>query len=82
LAPRLGCLAPTSCPKVAKLSVLGTGMRSQTSVAKRLFQSLASAGINVEMINTSEVRLNVVVDGAEGQKAVEVLRNEFSDVMV
>jgi len=82
LAPRLGCLAPTSCPKVAKLSVLGIGMRSQTSVAKRLFQSLASAGINVEMINTSEVRLNVVVDGSEGQKAVEVLRKEFADVML
>ena len=82
LTRRLGCPAPTSCPKVAKLSVLGTGMKSQTSLSKRLFQSLASAGVNVEMINTSEVRLNVVVEGAAGQKAVELLRKEFADVIV
>ena len=67
---------------MAKLSVFGMGMRSQTSLSTRLFQSLAAAGINVEMISTSEVRLNVVVDGAAGQKAVEVLRKEFADVMV
>jgi aspartate kinase len=82
LARRLGCPPPTSSPKVAKLSVLGTGMRSQTSLSKRLFQSLAAAGVNVEMINTSEVRLNVVVDGVTGPKALEVLRKEFADVMV
>jgi len=82
LARRLGCPPPTSSPKVAKLSVLGTGMRSQTSLSKRLFQSLAAAGVNVEMINTSEVRLNVVVDGAAGPTAAEVLRKEFADVMV
>lgn len=82
LAQQLGCLAPASCPKVAKLSVLGTGMRSQTSLSKRLFQSLAAAGINVEMINTSEVRLNVVVDRAAGRKALDVLRKEFADVIL
>lgn len=82
LAEGFGCPPPTSCPNVAKLSVSGIGMRSHTGVASRLFQSLASAGINVDMISTSEVRVNVVVDGSQGQKALEVLQQQFADVMV
>jgi len=82
LAQRLGCPPPTGSPQVAKLSVFGVGMRSQTGVAARLFQSLAAAGINVDMISTSEVRLNVVVEGLHGAKALEVLRKEFADVII
>ncbi|MFH1923265.1 MAG: aspartate kinase [Planctomycetota bacterium] len=82
LAEGFGSLAPTSSPKVAKLSISGTGMRSHTNVAARMFQSLADAGINVDMISTSEVRLNAVVDGAQGRKSLELLRKEFADVMV
>jgi aspartate kinase len=67
---------------VAKLTVFGTGMRSHTGVASRLFHSLAAVGINVDMINTSEVRMNVVVDGRQGSKALEVLKKEFADVLV
>ncbi|MFH1268163.1 MAG: aspartate kinase [Planctomycetota bacterium] len=81
LAEGFGSLAPTSSPKVAKLSISGTGMRSHTNVAARMFQSLADAGINVDMISTSEVRLNAVVDGAQGRKSLELLRKEFADVM-
>ena len=66
LAAQLGCGAVTSSPQVAKLSVLGIGLRSHTGVAIRMFKALAEAGINVEMINTSEVRVNVVVDGDKG----------------
>jgi aspartate kinase len=82
LAKELGSKSPTSSAKVAKLTAVGTGLRSHTGVARRLFQSLSAAGINVEMIGTSEVQLNVVVDGAQGQKALEVLRTEFADVML
>jgi aspartate kinase len=82
MAEGFGGPPPTSSPRVAKLSVLGTGMRSHTSVATRMFQSLADAGINVGMISTSEVRLNVVVDGSQGRNGLEVLRKEFADVMV
>jgi aspartate kinase len=82
LARRLGCPAPASSPSVAKLSVSGTGMRSHTGTAARLFRSLAAEKINVEMINTSEVRVNVVVDGRQGTKALEVLKTEFADVLV
>jgi aspartate kinase len=82
LAAKLGFDKPTSCPNVAKLSVSGTGIRSQTGVASRLFQSLAAEGINVDMINTSEVRLNVVVEGSLGTKARGVLEKQFADVLV
>jgi aspartate kinase len=82
LAKRLGCPAPAGSPQVAKLSVLGVGMRSQTGAAKRLFESLAAAAINVAMISTSEVRLNVVVDGPPGPRTLETLRKEFADVMI
>jgi aspartate kinase len=79
LADLLGCPPPTSCPRVAKLSVFGIGMKSHTRVAIRLFQSLAAAGVNVDMISTSEVRINVVVDGQHGPKALETLEKEFAD---
>ena len=82
LAEGFGCPPPASSPRVAKLSVSGAGMRSHTNVASRMFQSLADEGINVDMISTSEVHLNAVVDGSQGQKALQVLRREFADVMV
>jgi aspartate kinase len=82
LAQGFGCPAPTHCPRVAKLSVTGVGMKSHTDVATRMFQSLAAVGINVDMINTSEVRINVVVDGQKGPQAREVLRREFAAMMV
>jgi aspartate kinase len=82
LAEGFGSPAPSHCPAVAKLSVTGVGMRSHTGVAARLFQSLASVGINVDMINTSEVRVNVVVGGAQGKKALETLKKEFESLMV
>ena len=82
LAEVLHCPPPTSCPKVAKLSVFGVGIRSHTDVASRMFQSLTAAGINVDMISTSEVRINVVVDGRNGQQGLAALKKEFADVMV
>jgi aspartate kinase len=81
-AELLGCPPPTSCPQVAKLSVFGVGMKSHTTVASRLFQALAADGINVELIGTTEVRVNVVVDGRHGAKGRESLLREFADAMV
>ena len=65
-AELLGCPPPDSCPRVAKLSVFGVGMKSHTGVASRLFTALASERINVDLISTTEVRVNVIVDGAHG----------------
>ncbi|MGD0897202.1 MAG: aspartate kinase [Thermoguttaceae bacterium] len=80
-AELLGCPPPTSCPRVSKLSVFGVGMKSHATVASRLFQALAAEGINVELIGTTEVRVNVVVDGRHGEKGRAALLEEFADAM-
>ncbi len=80
LAKGLGCGAVSGSPRIAKLSVSGVGLRSHTDVAIRMFRALAAAGINVEMINTSEVRVNVVVDGQKGQAGLKALQDAFADV--
>jgi aspartate kinase len=79
LAQRAQCGPVSGSAKVAKLSISGIGMRSHTEVAIRTFASLAASGINVDMINTSEVRLNVVVDGEHGPQALAALQNAFAD---
>lgn len=63
--------------EIATLNVLGVGMRTHTGVARKMFGALAARGINIAMINTSEVRLSVVVDRARGGEACTVLREVF-----
>ncbi|HEV3137064.1 MAG TPA: ACT domain-containing protein [Pirellulales bacterium] len=64
--------------EIAKLYVLGVGMRTHTGVARAMFGALAKRGINISMINTSEVRVNVVVDRARGEEALACLREAFN----
>jgi len=63
---------------LAKLSVLGVGMRTHTGVATRMFGALADRGINIALINTSEVRINAVTDVARGQEALACLKGAFA----
>ncbi len=65
--------------EIAKLSVSGIGLRSHTNVAIGMFEVLAEAGINVEMINTSESRVNVVVASAAGETALACLKQRFAE---
>ena len=69
--------AVADVPHVAKLSITGVGIRSHAGVADRLFKPLADCGINIDLVSTSEVRLNVVVAAEHGQKSLEVLRKAF-----
>jgi aspartate kinase len=62
---------------IAKLFVLGVGMRTHTGVARRMFGALACRGINISMINTSEVRVSAVVDGRRGEEALACLKETF-----
>jgi aspartate kinase len=71
----------TSDPTIAILSVYGVGIRTHVGVASRMFKALSDSKINVEMISTSEVRVNVVVDAAQGEAGLKVLRESFADVM-
>ncbi len=64
---------------IAKVTVSGIGLRSHTHVATLLFQQLAAAQINVEMINTSELQVNAVIDAAKSQAATERLKKTFAD---
>jgi aspartate kinase len=63
---------------IARLFVLGVGMRTHTGVARRMFGALAGRGINIGMINTSEVRMGVVVDRDRGQEALACLKEAFN----
>jgi len=63
--------------QIAKLFVLGVGMRTHTGVARRMFGALAQRGINISMINTSEVRVSVVVERNRGDEALACLREAF-----
>jgi aspartate kinase len=62
---------------IARLFVHGVGMRTHTGVARRMFGALAQRGINISMINTSEVRISVVVDRPRGEEALACLREAF-----
>jgi aspartate kinase len=72
----------TTSKQIAKLSVSGIGLRSHTSVAIGMFRALAEAGINVQMINTSELRVNVVVEEADAQRGLAQLRAVFSEALI
>lgn len=64
-------------PTIAKLCVSGIGLRSHTLVGSLLFEALAEANINIRMMNTSEMRFNVVVDGRDGERGLNCLRAAF-----
>ncbi len=63
---------------IAKLNVLGVGMRTHTGVARRMFGALAERGINIGMINTSEIRVSAVVDRQRGEEALACLKEAFN----
>jgi aspartate kinase len=79
---KFGVRKVTSASNIAKLSVSGIGLRSHTSVAIALFKALADLGINVIMTNTSELRVNVVVDGKDAKRALEALKKTFEGALV
>jgi aspartate kinase len=62
---------------IAKLSVVGVGMKTHSGVAATLFQALADAGINIELISTSEIKISVVIDKAKADEAARVAHAGF-----
>jgi aspartate kinase len=62
---------------VAKVSIVGLGMRSHAGVAAAMFRALADVGINIQMISTSEIKVSVVVDAKYVELAVRVLHDAF-----
>lgn len=63
--------------EVAKVSVVGIGMRSQSGVAARMFQVLSAEGINIKVITTSEIKISVLIDRKYMELAVQALHDAF-----
>lgn len=63
--------------KVAKVSVVGVGMKSHAGVASAMFQALADRGINILAISTSEIKVSVLIDEDETELAVRVLHTAY-----
>ncbi len=63
--------------KIAKVSIVGVGMRSHAGIASTAFRTLAEEGINIEMISTSEIKISVVIDEKYTELAVRVLHKAF-----
>jgi aspartate kinase len=64
-------------PNIAKVSIVGVGMRSHAGVAAKMFQVLSREGINIEMISTSEIKISVVIDEKYTELAVRTLHDTF-----
>jgi aspartate kinase len=67
----------SSDENIAKVSIIGVGMRHHAGVASRMFQALAKENINILMISTSEIKVSCVIDDRHTAKAVQVLHDEF-----
>ena len=67
----------TADPKVAKVSVVGVGMRSHAGVAATMFKALADRGINIQAISTSEIKVSVLIDADEVELAVRLLHTAY-----
>jgi aspartate kinase len=63
--------------KIGKVSLIGAGMRSHPGITAKFFAALANAGVNIEMISTSEIRISVIVDEADVVAAVQATHTAF-----
>jgi aspartate kinase len=75
--PHIGARDVIGGDRIAKVSVVGVGMRSHVGIASKMFRTLAEEGINIQMISTSEIKISVVVDEKYMELAVRVLHKAF-----
>ena len=62
---------------IAKVSLVGVGMRTHAGIASSAFKALSEAGINIQMISTSEIKITIVIQEKETDQAVNALHSEF-----
>ncbi len=77
LVKEIGADSYTIDDDIAKLSLVGAGMKTHPGVAADMFDSLAGQGINIEMISTSPIRISCVIREADGERAVRVVHDRF-----
>ncbi len=73
----LGATSITGNDRIAKLSIVGVGMRSHAGIASRMFRRLSESGINMRLITTSEIKVSVVIDEKYLELGVRALHEEF-----
>ena len=76
-AQQVGAAEVSSNEKIAKISIVGVGMRSHSGIASKLFQTLAQEGINIQMISTSEIKVSCVIEDKYTELALRVLHDAF-----
>ena len=77
LAAEVGAKAVEVDESIAKVSIVGLGMRSHAGIASKMFALLSNEGINIEMISTSEIKISCVIDQKYGELAVRALHTGF-----
>ena len=77
VSPSLGAAEVVGNPNIAKVSIVGIGMRSHVGVASTMFRALAHEGVNIQMISTSEIKTSVVIDEKYLELAVRALHTAF-----
>jgi len=77
LVAAIGAKGVTATGEIAKLSVVGIGMRSHPGVAAKMFETLAAAGVNISMISTSEIKISVIIALADADKAAKAVHDAF-----
>ncbi|MSR65380.1 MAG: aspartate kinase [Verrucomicrobiae bacterium] len=77
LVKELGAEGINTLEGIAKLSVVGVGMRSHSGVAAAMFETLAAEGVNIEMISTSEIKISVVIGLDKAEKAANAVHEKF-----
>jgi aspartate kinase len=78
LLPEIGADTVTADADVARVSLIGAGMKSNPGVAATMFETLATGGVNIEMISTSSIRISCVVRAGEVEQAVQALHGVFA----
>ena len=73
----MGAKQCTGDEHIAKVAIVGSGMRSHAGVASKMFKTLADEGINIRMISTSEIKISVVVDEKYLELGVRALHEAF-----
>jgi aspartate kinase len=75
--PHIRCRDVSADERIAKVSIVGMGMRSHAGIAAQMFRTLAEEGINIQMISTSEIKITVVIEEKYTELAVRVLHKAF-----
>lgn len=77
VAKKIHAAGVTFAENVAKVSIVGTGMLGNPGIAAQMFGSLAEAGINIEIISTSEISISCLVEGTKVKDAVQIIHKNF-----